>query len=96
MSSEKMYNPTMDTEPSKAGPTPTLKEEVKTILYDTKDTMKDAAKKTMGKVHDITEAAGEKIENAKENVMEKAHEIKEKVIRLDLLELIESNFNNSF
>ncbi len=80
MSSEKMYNPTLDTEPSKPGPTPTLKEEVRTILYDTKDTIKDATKKTMGKVHNITEAAGEKIEHARENVMEKAHEMKEKVI----------------
>ena len=57
-----------------------IKEEVRTILYDTKDTIKDATKKTMGKVHNITEAAGEKIEHARENVMEKAHEMKEKVI----------------
>ena len=32
MSSEKMYNPTLDTEPSKPGPTPTLKEEVRTNI----------------------------------------------------------------
>jgi hypothetical protein len=42
-----MYNPTKDTEPSKPGPTPSLKEEVTTVLYDTKDAMKDVAKKTI-------------------------------------------------